>query len=177
MEDRINYVEEKNLVKPAPGSESFVVRPATAMDLTEIVALDHAVWNDTATPDGAHAWRLWIDYALVFVARDKGKLLGVLLAFPAVRHPDMYLLHKLFVVKTAQNSGVGSALITSMFEALDRLTFTPSVEKHKTFSVRLTISPENTVAKKLYRRFGFEELWTEPDYYGVGQNRTIMERF
>ncbi len=173
----MKFSESEKPARQFLNSEGFVVRPATAMDLPDIVALDKRVWNDMETTDGTHAWRLWIDYALVFVARDNEKLLGVLLAFPAVARPDMYLLHKLFVAETAQNRGIGSALIKSMFEALDRLYHSTGVEKSKTFSVRLTVSPENSAAKKLYRRGGFCELWTEPDYYGKGKDRTIMECF
>lgn len=156
----------------------FVVRQATAMDLHDIVSLDRTVWNDPETSDGSHSWRLWIDYALVFVARDNEKLLGVLLAFPAMRRPgNVYLLHKLFVEKRAENLGIAHSLMKRLFEALNRFHPIMDDEKTPTFSIRLTVSPENAPAKKLYRRWGFCELWTEPDYYGGGKNRTIMEWF
>ena len=157
--------------------ENFVVRQATAMDLSEIVSLDRTVWDDPETSDGTHAWRLWIDYALVFVARDNEKLVGVLLAFPAMRRPDMYLLHKLFVEKDAENRGIAKTLIQRLFKALNQFYPPGGDKKTQTFSIRLTVSPENDTAKKLYRRWGFCELWTEPDYYGHGETRTIMEWF
>lgn len=151
-------------------AEGWVVRPALACDLEEIVSLDHGVWSPQNAADSAHSWRLWIDYGLTFVLRNDQEIFGVAGAFPAYarRVDPVLLLHKLFVKESARGQGLGTRLLNA--------TLLAAHFHEPETCVRLTVDPANIRAIQFYKRAGFAELWTEPDYYGAGKNRTVMER-
>ncbi len=65
-----------------------MIRPAQLQDFLCIAELDRESWKDNAyskyIPDGEHAWRLWVEHALVFCAEEELQIVGVILAFPSV---------------------------------------------------------------------------------------------
>ena len=73
----------------------------------------------------------------------------------------------MFVKETSRGKGFGSRLLNAIVTAA--LWYEP-----KTL-VRLTVDPANGRTIQFYKRAGFVELWTEPDYYGPGKTRTVME--
>lgn len=86
-------------------------------NLKGIVTLDRETWDCF---DSNHAWRIWIDYATVFVALSEGILLGVALLFKSDQE-RLAVLHKLFVSKNVRGMGVGTDLIRSIESELDHL--------------------------------------------------------
>ena len=153
-----------------------VCRTAASADLEDIVELDRDVWADIHAIDNAHTWRLWIDYATVLVIKDRGWLMGVAVAFPAGGVEGIYLLHKIFVRKEVRRQRFGTHLLTTALHSLRVQTQRLPVRQGASPRVRLTVSPHNVEAKKLYTNFGFDTLWTETDYYGPGEARTIMQK-
>ena len=71
-------------------------RKATT-EFAEIAKLDRIAWLDSFKgefiPDGEHVWRVWVEYALTFVAVDNEKIIGVSLAFPCT--DDSYAIFRM----------------------------------------------------------------------------------
>ena len=56
------------------GDGGVALAPARHEDFVGIAELDSGAWAESAhpdrVPDGEHVWRIWVDDAFVFVARD-----------------------------------------------------------------------------------------------------------
>lgn len=120
-------------------SSCYRISPAVAADFLPIAALDREVWRNTPCgeliPDGEHAWRIWCEHALVYVARtNEGEVAGAILAFPGMQ--GMLCVHKVMVAKAHRGQGVGSLLFSALLEEIDR----------RGCSCFLTVSPENHAA-------------------------------
>lgn len=142
---------------------------AEIKDALPIAALDRVAWlanrNSDFIPDGEHAWRLWVEHALVFCAFDKqGTLMGAILAFPSIN--GIYCLHKVFVDTSARGLGVGSKLFSLLLNELDR-------ERAGCF---LTVDPENSTAIALYKKWGFTDKEFVAGYYRSHEDRYVMTR-
>lgn len=120
----------------------MILRPARSTDagklgamITQAVAArDWKPLLHTGAEDIAHMGRL-IDYGWVMVAEDT-RVLGFL-----ARDEDY--IHALFVDETAQNQGVGSALLQDAMSKRSKLDLWTFVE--------------NTGAQRFYERHGFSE--------------------
>ena len=150
--------------------KKITIRNAVPYDLKNIVELDATVWEDPSVPDGAHVWRLWIDYAIVFVAVSEEELIGSTFVFPSLTlyGNNTYLLHKMFVRKDRRGEGIGKCLLFDVQKQLK------TIVGHKRAELLLTANPWNTTAKNLYAKFGFKEMCLKPDYYGPGKDRILM---
>jgi phosphinothricin acetyltransferase len=59
---------------------------AKISDFLYIAKLDREAWkqnrNPEFIPDGEHVWRVWVEHALVFCAKQNEKIIGGAVAFP-----------------------------------------------------------------------------------------------
>lgn len=138
-------------------------------DFLSIAALDREVWKSTPCgeliPDGEHAWRIWCEHALVYIARtESGETAGALLAFPALEAG--FCVHKVMVAPSCQGRGIGSRLFATFLEEADR----------RKVSCFLTVSPENTAAVTLYRKWGFSKEEFVAGYYRESEDRLVLTR-
>jgi RimJ/RimL family protein N-acetyltransferase len=140
---------------------SFVVRPATADDLEQVVDLfvavvDEGRWLGTEPPLERDAQRERFSQpleqpesaaSLVAVAGDRGgdRIVGHVLV-----HLERYGVAGLGMMVDAgwRGRGVGGALVDAAVQAARELG------AHK---LALQVWPHNTVARRLYLRHGFEE--------------------
>ena len=143
-------------------------RKAKTSEFTAIAELDRVAWLESFKgefiPDGEHAWRLWVEYALTFVALENDKIIGVSLAFPCT--DDSYAIHKLFVDKSYRGKWIGTELMKILLEEIDML-------KVNSF---LTVYPKNPPAIALYAKLGFTDKKFEKDFYGKDEDRYILTR-
>lgn len=148
------------------GALSF--RRATRADFLGIAALDRAAWRDNRNsafiPDGEHAWRHWVEDALVFCARDGERIVGAALAFPCL--DGRFCLHKAMVYPTYRGQGIATRLMELLLEALDS----------RRADVFLTVDPLNEAAIHLYERWGFGERRLAPGYYRDEEDRLVLMR-
>jgi GNAT superfamily N-acetyltransferase len=97
------------------------VEHAFVEDFLQIAQLDRTAWtqnlNSEYIPDGEHVWRIWVEHALVFCAKDNDKILGVALAFPTL--VGSFCVHKVFVDKAYRGKGIGGRLFEALFQKLD----------------------------------------------------------
>ena len=144
------------------------VRRATPSDFLAIAALDRQAWRDNRhaefIPDGEHAWRLWVEHALVFCAEQDGRILGAVEAHPCMN--GTWCLHKVFVDPSCRGRGIGSKLIETLLEAID----------HLQVDLFLTVDPANEAALNLYERWGFTNRRFIPGYYRDHEDRYVLIR-
>ena len=144
------------------------IRRAVPGDFLAIAALDREAWkrgdNAEFIPDGEHAWRIWIEHAVVFCAEDASRILGAVLAFPATN--GSYCLHKVFVDEECRGEGIGSQLFDELLQRMDELEV----------AVFLTVSPANDAAIALYEKWGFTERTFVKGYYRESEDRFVLTR-
>ncbi len=153
----------------ASGRDTLIIRRAIGRDFLPIAALDRIAWQNNRhsefIPDGEHAWRLWVDHALVFCAEEVGRIVGAVEAHPCMT-PGLWCLHKVFVDPACRGRGVGSRLFEVLLAEIDRLGV----------AVFLTVDPANEAAIRLYESWGFVERQFEKGYYRDHEDRYILTR-
>jgi len=144
------------------------IERAVAADFLAVAELDRRAWsanrNSQFIPDGEHVWRIWVEHALVFVAREDMRVVGAILCMPCIAGP--WCLHKVFVDDVARGRGVGSKLFEALLAEVDRL-------KGDCF---LTVDPVNAGAIALYTKWGFTEKRFVKGYYRENEDRFVMTR-
>jgi ribosomal protein S18 acetylase RimI-like enzyme len=142
---------------------------AQGRDFLGIAELDRRAWVDNRNPefipDGEHVWRVWVDGAYVYLARDHAEIVGAILTFPT--RGGTLCVHKVIVDKQYRGRGIG----TKLFELL--LT---DVDTHIKASCYLTVDPANTAALKLYEKWGFTERQYVAGYYRENEDRYVLTR-
>lgn len=148
--------------------DRFTIRRARRADFLAIAALDRVAWRDNRhsrfIPDGEHIWRHWVDGALVYAARRRGRCIGAILAIPCV--DGTYWLHKIFVRKSERGRGVASALFRRLMREMDR----------QNVAVSLTVDPVNRDALALYRKWGFTRARLVRGFYRAHEDRLVLTR-
>ena len=145
-----------------------IFKRADTSHFLEISALDRVAWknnrNSEYIPDGEHAWRIWVEHALVFVAIEDDCVVGAILAFPCLS--GEYCLHKVFVSTPYRGKGIASLLFEELFRALDKTDI----------ACFLTVDPFNEAALQLYSNWGFCERTFVEGYYRSNENRFVLRR-
>lgn len=145
------------------------IRQANTEDFLAIASLDRQAWidnnNSEYIPDGEHAWRLWVEHALVFCSTSDAKLItGAILAFPGVK--GIYCVHKVFVEKKEQGKGIGFALFRELLSKIDTIGV----------ACFLTVDPNNEKAIRLYGKWGFDSKQFVKGYYRDNEDRFVLTR-
>ncbi len=144
------------------------IERAKTNDFLAVAALDREAWkknnHSEFIPDGEHVWRIWCQYALVFVARKEEKVAAAILAFPCV--DGAYCLHKVMVDESCRGEGIGSKLFEVLLAEIDRLKA----------DVFLTVDPINENAIKLYTKWGFTDSTFVPGFYRECEDRFVLMR-
>ncbi len=137
-------------------------------DFLEIARLDRSAWKKNRKadfiPDGEHAWRLWVEHALVYCAKKDGRIVGAILAFPCLS--GAFCIHKVFVDPNCRKMKIGTMLFEKMLQDLDQ-------RKAKSF---LTVDPSNESARALYNKWGFTERGFVKGFYREDEDRLILYR-
>lgn len=148
----------------------ITLHKAKTNDFMSIAQLDAIVWQQKEDSrhfivDGEHAWKKWVEYAMVFYAKNTiGEKVGAIVAFPTLRNG--WCIHKIFVHPDYRQYGIGKGLMHNVLQDIDR----------KEYKIFLTVAPENTYAIKLYEDLGFKKKKLHTGYYRSHEDRYIMER-
>ena len=141
---------------------------AGVADFLPIAELDRNAWkqsrNSAFIPDGEHAWRLWVEHGLVFAARDEGRIVGAILAFPCAG--GVWCVHKVFVDPGVRGRGIGTRLFALLLLETDRLGV----------DCFLTVDPVNESAIRLYEKWGFVDRTFVKGYYRSNEDRYVLRR-
>jgi len=150
-------------------SEDVTVGPATHADFVGIAGLDARAWRESAhperVPDGEHVWRVWVDDAVVLVARHGDEVVGAIVAFPTLA--GALFMHKVMVDERFRRQGIGSRLFELLLAHVDA-----------TLGVAcwLTVDTSREAEVRRYERLGFTEKQLVRGYYRDDEDRYVMTR-
>lgn len=148
----------------------ITLHKAEDKDFMSIAHLDAIAWkqendNRDFIVDGEHAWKKWVEYAMVFYAQNEaGEKIGAIVAFPTMK--SGWCIHKIFVHPEYRQHGIGKGLMLKVLREVDR----------KEYKIFLTVAPENIYAIKLYENLGFKKKQLHQGYYRSNEDRYIMKR-
>ena len=149
--------------------DSLYFGKAQGRDFLGIAELDRSAWLDNRNPefipDGEHVWRVWVDGAYVYIARDHTEIVGAILAFPT--RAGTLCVHKVIVDKQYRGRGIG----TKLFQIL-----LADVDSGANAACYLTVDPANAAALKLYEKWGFTEKQYVAGYYRENEDRYVLTR-
>ena len=141
-----------------------MIRVSVASDVPRLVEVGRAVFG----PSGLDAFvlRQFIDLfgPLVGVETDGESIDGFVVGGLAAEEGAGWMV-VLAVAPAARRRGIGRHLTTWLLNAMVSIGAK---------ECRLTVSPTNTAALSLYRRAGFQEIGSEADYYGPGEDRLVL---
>ena len=148
-------------------THEIAVRPFAPRDLAQCTDVEQAVYGSGAYSTFFFRQLHDLNPALVWVAEDQrtGKIVGHLCA------------------AIGRGGQVGWVLNTAVLahyrrQGIGRLLMERGVAELRAATVRrmlVTSEPENVAAIRLYEALGFRPVRTEPDYYGDGRDRLILE--
>lgn len=152
------------------GTKAAVIeyRKADLRDFLDVAKLDRESWklnrNAEFIPDGEHVWRIWVEYALVYVAKEGDVVIGAILAFAC--SSGKWCVHKVFVDKNKRDLGVGTRLFEVLLKEIDKIGA----------DCFLTVDPVNDRAIKLYEKWGFTDREFVCGYYRSNEDRYVLTR-
>jgi ribosomal-protein-alanine N-acetyltransferase len=117
---------------------------------------------------GFDKWLLPVfsNFGLLYVMREGGDLVGTAQLMRVWERPDAICVAGIAVRKDRRGEGLGTLLMSHILKDLKRDGFN---------EVRLTVSPENTAAMKIYcDKMGFKKRGMEKDFYGEGEDRLVL---
>jgi len=146
---------------------SFTIREATVTDLAATAALENAVFDHNAYPAFffRQAYDVFGDFFLVAEDEQAG-VIGYTIGGKSSSGAVGWVL-SIAVNPSHRRKGVARALMEALAERLDDAGAS---------SIRLTVEPDNGPAIAAYLRLGFTAVETDPDYFGPGDVRTVMEK-
>ena len=142
------------------------IRRADAVDLDALVALEERVFSHDRLSRAQFRRHLDSDSALVLIAKEDGRLLGVALVFFR-RGARVARLYSLVTAPEARGRGVGAALL----EATER-----AARMRRCRSLRLEVRTDNRAARRLYETRGYRHLVHRPGYYEDGSDAHRYEK-
>ena len=144
------------------------IRRAGPADFLAVARLDREAWAEsrhaTFIPDGEHAWRLWVEHAIVFVVEADAEVVGAALAFPT--QAGTYCLHKIFVERSRRGQRLGGDLMAATLQEVESLGV----------ACFLTVDPVNEAAISLYENWGFTDRTFVSGYYRPEEDRLVMTK-
>lgn len=147
----------------------ITVVQATPKDFAGIAELDGRAWAESAhpdrVPDGEHVWRIWVDDAFVYVARDGPRVVGAIVALPS-RHGTLFV-HKVMVDAAHRRRGIGTRLFELLLEHVDATVHA---------ACYLTVDPSREAEVRRYERLGFTEKRFVAGFYRQDEDRYVMTR-
>lgn len=148
-------------------AQDVIIRLFSPADLAQCTQVEHAVYGSGAY--STYFFRQLHDLfpSLLWVAEDRrtGKIVGHLCAAVGLGGQVGWILNAA-VLAHYRRQGIGRRLMEQGMAQLRAA----GVQR-----VLVTSEPENEAALRLYEKQGFRVLRTEPDYYGDGCDRLILE--
>ncbi len=125
----------------------ITIERASKTESLAIEQLDKTAWDQSSSTgpinDSDITWRLWIEHAFVFTAKDDSKVVGAALAFPTLN--DKFCLHKIFIHNRYRNSQIASRLVASTLHEIDSIGS----------EIFVNIFSDNEKAIYLFEKHGF----------------------
>jgi [ribosomal protein S18]-alanine N-acetyltransferase len=148
----------------APG---VCIRPAAPTDFESLHEVDGRVFGELAYPYFTLRQLFDAFQDCWLVAASPTALVGYSFGVPSTDHTYAWLFG---LAVDPNHRGLGHG--TRLTERSLHLLATMGVEQ-----VHLTVEPDNDMAIRLYRRFGFSESGYRKNYFGPADHRLVMTRY
>jgi [ribosomal protein S18]-alanine N-acetyltransferase len=141
------------------------LRAACPGDLSRCLELETGSFDDD--PYNLATLRQFLDVSgeLFTVAVDPSNIVGYILAAPSIRERQFWLL-SIAVDPPYRCLGIGRRLLVHALETCRSLGAS---------HVRCTVRPDNSSSLSMLRPFDFTEIGEDPDYFGRGKARKVLE--
>jgi len=108
-----------------------------------------------------------IRYGKLVIAQkiDDSRIVGVCELIKCWENEKIVFIHSFYVDRKFRSKGIGSKLLDGVIKLL---------KKEDLESIELTVDPENKIAIRLYKNFGFRIVGLRKDEYGMGIDRYLM---
>lgn len=143
------------------------IREAAIEELEKVAEIDKNAFPEMSYP--LFALRQFFDICegYFLVATDENNdLVGYTLGNLDLNQRKGWVL-SLGVQKNQRGGGIGFRLTSALIEGL---------EKNGAEEIFLTVAPHNESAVRLYKKLEFEEIGTDSNYYGDGEERVLMKK-
>ena len=132
----------------------MMIRRMEKRDLPQVEAIEISLFSDAWSEQGFED-TLNLPYAISLVAIDEtvDAILGYIIMYVSFEEGE---ISNVAVAKSAQNRGIGSALMQAILEK--------GLEESVTRFI-LEVRVSNTPAIALYKKFGFTEIGIRRDFY------------
>ena len=132
----------------------MMIRRMEKRDLLQVAAIETALFSDAWSEQGFED-TLNSPYVISLVAIDEAEdtILGYIIMYVSFEEGE---ISNVAVAKSAQNRGIGSALMQAILEK--------GLEESVTRFI-LEVRVSNTPAIALYKKFGFTEIGIRRDFY------------
>lgn len=147
----------------------YTIRPAVKADLAALVELELACFGEPGYP--IYLFRQMIDLGpdALWLIADAHQLLGYAWWGEVRKQNDISWLLSFAIHPSMQGQGLGSRFLAQQLAQLQQ-------DYPQSRLQRLTVSPSNVAAVRLYQKHGFVIAECEADYYGPGSDRLLLER-
>ncbi|MCX6722283.1 MAG: GNAT family N-acetyltransferase [Candidatus Staskawiczbacteria bacterium] len=133
---------------------------AKPSDTNKIVQLEREVWKEAFGLDGVagkYDVGSFIRLGLVFVAKDKNKIVGAIISF-GTESKDMFIADWV-VDKKYRNHGIGKELFNKLIKKLKNRKLITFIEERYKESIHF------------HKEMGFKTIKTVKDIYGIGEKQ------
>ena len=146
-------------------ADKTTTRPCRPEDLIAVAGVDKEAFGAHCYPSYffRQAYDLFGDLLLV-AENEREEIVGYLLGALQADLAGGWIL-SIAVRKADRRRGIGEMLVEIIL---------PVFLSKGVRTVWLTVAPDNYGAIQLYRKLGFEQVSTEEDYFGPGEDRILM---
>lgn len=138
-----------------------IIRKLTIEDLPEILEIEHNVFPDP-WQDEAFIYELITNMCVGIFDSSNDKLVGYLLGSKVI---DEFNIDNIAIDIPYQNQGLGRKLLENVLTTLRRESV-----KYAFLEVR----ESNFAGIKLYKHFGFEQIWLRKNYYSHPEENALI---
>ena len=144
---------------------TIAIKPATASDIVAVAKLDAANYVGDSYNEGFLYQALAQWPTGFWVAKLGNEVVGYALMAPGHKVAEAWLMTVVVAVE-GRGQGVGRKLCQACID---------SARASQRNVITLSVAPTNQVAVQLYTTLGFVTQRVEPNFFGPGQARTIMQ--
>jgi ribosomal protein S18 acetylase RimI-like enzyme len=141
------------------------IRAARLADLGRVLVIEQSAFGATAWPWTVFRQHLDLCGELFAVAEASSGVVGYTLAARSAAPDEAWILGAA-VEEASRNQGVGRALLTHVIARAGAVGVA---------RLRCTVRPGNAPVEHVMAAVGFTDLAYDPDYFGPGEGRRILE--
>jgi [ribosomal protein S18]-alanine N-acetyltransferase len=140
----------------------YVFRSMMSNDASVVVEIERTLFTDPWPPESFVREPFENDKSFAFVAEKENEIIGYIMGWYV--ECEIHI-GNLAVKKQYQQQGIGTYLLNSLLEHFSDFEI-----------CFLEVRENNHSAQKLYKKFGFKNVYIRKSYYKNGENALIMSK-